>query len=67
MSKGTGNAVDFFSGKKTLTEDSFFKEETEDSTKGKWKKAREWMEEWWEGIIAYKCPHRDTFQNIVRE
>ena len=33
--KGTGNADDFFSGKKTLTEDSFFKEETEDSTKAK--------------------------------
>ena len=35
IAKGAGNAVEFFTGKETLTEDSFFKEETEDNSEAK--------------------------------
>ena len=35
IAKGAGNAVEIFTGKETLTEDSFFKEETEDNSEAK--------------------------------
>ena len=51
-------------GGECFRKDSFSTSSKEETLYTRWNR---YFKEAWEGIIAYKCPHRDTFQNIVRE